>query len=39
VAIVTAGETREVPISSKAEVAASILDLVEELRAERVAHG
>jgi phosphopantothenoylcysteine decarboxylase/phosphopantothenate--cysteine ligase len=33
VAIVTAAETRQVPLSSKAEVAGSILDLIEELRA------
>ncbi|MDQ3933978.1 MAG: bifunctional phosphopantothenoylcysteine decarboxylase/phosphopantothenate--cysteine ligase CoaBC [Actinomycetota bacterium] len=33
VAIVTATETREVPLASKAEVAGAVLDLVEELRA------
>jgi phosphopantothenoylcysteine decarboxylase/phosphopantothenate--cysteine ligase len=40
VAIVTPAGVREVPFASKAEVAASILDVVEELRtAARVAHG
>ncbi|HEX8742582.1 MAG TPA: bifunctional phosphopantothenoylcysteine decarboxylase/phosphopantothenate--cysteine ligase CoaBC [Thermoleophilaceae bacterium] len=39
VAIVTRAGVREVPLASKAEVAGAVLDLVEELRAERVAHG
>ena len=39
VAIVTPAGVREVPFASKPEVAASILDVVEELRTERVAHG
>jgi phosphopantothenoylcysteine decarboxylase/phosphopantothenate--cysteine ligase len=38
VAIVTAAGVRDVPLGSKAEVAGEILDLVEELRAARVAH-
>jgi phosphopantothenoylcysteine decarboxylase/phosphopantothenate--cysteine ligase len=38
VAIVTPAEVRPVPMASKAEVAATILDLVEELRTQ-VAHG
>jgi phosphopantothenoylcysteine decarboxylase/phosphopantothenate--cysteine ligase len=38
VAIVTASGVREVPLASKAEVAGEILDLVQELRAERVPH-
>jgi phosphopantothenoylcysteine decarboxylase/phosphopantothenate--cysteine ligase len=39
VAIVTAGDTRQVPLVSKAEVAAEILDLVEELRTSTAAGG
>ena len=39
VAIVTPCEVREVPFASKAEVAATILDVVHELRTARVAHG
>ena len=40
VTLITAGGERHVPLSSKAEVAAVILDLVEELReTERVTHG
>jgi phosphopantothenoylcysteine decarboxylase / phosphopantothenate---cysteine ligase len=38
VAIVTSGDVRQVPMASKAEIAATILDVVEELRTE-VAHG
>jgi phosphopantothenoylcysteine decarboxylase / phosphopantothenate---cysteine ligase len=39
VTIVTAGGDHEVPLASKAEVAAAILDVVERLRAERAAAG
>jgi phosphopantothenoylcysteine decarboxylase/phosphopantothenate--cysteine ligase len=39
VTIVTAAAERHVALASKAEVAGEILDLVEELRAQRVAHG
>ena len=39
VTLVTADGDRPVPLASKAEVAGVILDLVEELRAERVSHG
>jgi phosphopantothenoylcysteine decarboxylase/phosphopantothenate--cysteine ligase len=39
VTIVTDSEARQVPFASKAEVAAAVLDVVEELRTARVAHG
>jgi phosphopantothenoylcysteine decarboxylase / phosphopantothenate---cysteine ligase len=39
VTIVTPAEERHVALASKAQVAAAILDLVEELRTERIAHG
>ncbi len=38
VTIVTSGDTREVPMGSKTEIAASVLDVVQELRS-RVTHG
>jgi phosphopantothenoylcysteine decarboxylase/phosphopantothenate--cysteine ligase len=39
VTIVTPGADRHVALASKSEVAAAILDLVEELRTQRVTHG
>ena len=39
VTIVTAAGDRDVPLASKAEIAATILDVVEELRTSGVAHG
>ncbi len=38
VTIITAAEARTVPLAAKSEVAAEVLDLVESLRGERVAH-
>jgi phosphopantothenoylcysteine decarboxylase/phosphopantothenate--cysteine ligase len=39
VTIVTASDSRQVPFASKAEVAAAVLDAVQELRTARQAHG
>ena len=39
VTIVTPADTRAVPMATKAEVASTILDVVEDLRTARVAHG